>query len=145
MANKVIGKKAKATKEAPVLEEPELTPNRPLYTPLDTSIVISTGSTLLDLAISGNRIHGGGLPGGIMVEIFGSPSCVDGDTEYLTPTGWKKISKYQKGESVLQYNIEDESAEFVEPIKYIKTPATEMYEFKNTYLNQCLSLNHTVV
>lgn len=33
--------------------------------------VISTGSTLLDLAISGDRIHGGGLPGGILVEAFG--------------------------------------------------------------------------
>ena len=33
--------------------------------------VISTGSTLLDLEISGGRIRGGGLPGGILVEIFG--------------------------------------------------------------------------
>lgn len=33
--------------------------------------VISTGSTLLDLAISGGRIRGGGIPGGIFVEIFG--------------------------------------------------------------------------
>jgi recombination protein RecA len=33
--------------------------------------VVSTGSTLLDLAISGGIYHGGGLPGGILVEIFG--------------------------------------------------------------------------
>ncbi len=33
--------------------------------------VISTGSTLLDLAISGGRIRGGGIPGGILVEVFG--------------------------------------------------------------------------
>jgi protein RecA len=33
--------------------------------------VISTGSTLLDLAISGGRIRGGGLPGGVFVEAFG--------------------------------------------------------------------------
>ena len=33
--------------------------------------VVSTGSTLLDLAISGKRRRGGGLPGGILVEIFG--------------------------------------------------------------------------
>lgn len=33
--------------------------------------IISTGSTLLDLAISGGQIRGGGLPGGILVEIFG--------------------------------------------------------------------------
>ncbi len=33
--------------------------------------IISTGSTLLDLAISGGRVRGGGLPSGILVEIFG--------------------------------------------------------------------------
>jgi recombination protein RecA len=33
--------------------------------------VISTGSTLLDLIISGDRIHGGGIPGGILVEAYG--------------------------------------------------------------------------
>jgi recombination protein RecA len=33
--------------------------------------VISTGSTLLDLAISGGRFRGGGIPAGILVEIFG--------------------------------------------------------------------------
>lgn len=33
--------------------------------------VLSTGSTLLDLAISGKRIRGGGLPGGIIIEISG--------------------------------------------------------------------------
>lgn len=32
---------------------------------------VSTGSTLLDLAISGGRFRGGGIPGGILVEIFG--------------------------------------------------------------------------
>ena len=37
----------------------------------DFGTVISTGSTLLDLAISGGRVHGGGLPGGIFVEAFG--------------------------------------------------------------------------
>lgn len=37
----------------------------------NTETMISTGSTLLDLAISGGRVKGGGLPGGILVEIFG--------------------------------------------------------------------------
>ena len=37
----------------------------------DGSVLISTGSTLLDLAISGGRFHAGGLPLGIFVEIFG--------------------------------------------------------------------------
>jgi len=37
----------------------------------NTDQMISTGSTLLDLAITGGRIRGGGIPGGILVEIFG--------------------------------------------------------------------------
>jgi len=35
---------------------------------------ISTGSTLLDLALTGTRVEGGGMPGGIIVEIFGENS-----------------------------------------------------------------------
>ncbi len=64
--------------------------------------VISTGSTLLDLAISGNRIRGGGVPGGIIMEVFGPPGagktailaelCASaqfkkGDIKFLDPEG----------------------------------------------------------
>jgi len=41
----------------------------------NTEVMISTGSTLLDLAISGSRVRGGGLPAGILVEIFGPAGC----------------------------------------------------------------------
>jgi recombination protein RecA len=40
----------------------------------NTEKMISTGSTLLDLAISGGRVRGGGLPGGVLVEVFGPNS-----------------------------------------------------------------------
>jgi len=40
----------------------------------NSEIMISTGSTLLDLAISGGRKRGGGIPGGILVEVFGPSS-----------------------------------------------------------------------
>jgi len=40
----------------------------------DFGQVISTGSTLTDLAISGGRIRGGGIPGGIFMEVFGPES-----------------------------------------------------------------------
>ncbi len=39
----------------------------------DVGQMISTGSTLLDLAITGGRVRGGGIPGGILVEVFGPP------------------------------------------------------------------------
>ncbi len=34
-------------------------------------LTLSTGSTLVDLGISGTRRKGGGIPGGILIEIFG--------------------------------------------------------------------------
>ena len=37
-------------------------------------MILSTGSTLLDLAILGERVYGGGVPGGIIIEIFGEAS-----------------------------------------------------------------------
>ena len=40
----------------------------------DDSQIISTGSTLLDLEISGGRVRGGGLPSGILIEVFGPSS-----------------------------------------------------------------------
>ena len=45
----------------------------------------STGSTLLDLAITGGRKRGGGIPGGIFVEVFGPNSS--GKTTLLCEIG----------------------------------------------------------
>jgi len=60
-------------------------PGKKFYTPIDVNKVVSTGSTLLDLNISGGRIRGGGIPGGIMVEIFGPASS--GKTALLVDIG----------------------------------------------------------
>jgi RecA/RadA recombinase len=49
-------------------------PAQKAYTPINTDLMISTGSTLLDLAISGGRVRGGGIPGGIIVEFYGPSS-----------------------------------------------------------------------
>lgn len=49
----------------------------------DYTKLVSTGSTLLDLAISGNK--GGGIPGGVIVEIFGAAGS--GKTAILSEIG----------------------------------------------------------
>ena len=46
-------------------------PKKPAEYDGNTETMISTGSTLLDLAISGGRVRGGGIPGGILIEAFG--------------------------------------------------------------------------
>ena len=74
MVKKATKKEATKAPKDNLVEQIESRPKDSLYVPLNTSMVISTGSTLLDLAISGNRIRGGGLPGGILIEIFGPPS-----------------------------------------------------------------------
>lgn len=58
-----LSNQMKRQAEEPVKSKPEFNG--------DMNTVISTGSTLLDLAISGDRIRGGGIPKGILVEISG--------------------------------------------------------------------------
>jgi recombination protein RecA len=62
----VIKKRIVAIKKALVEKEEE-----PKF---DYTRVLSTGTLLLDLAISGTVIRGGGIPGGCLVEIFGPPA-----------------------------------------------------------------------
>jgi recombination protein RecA len=57
----------------------------PIDLPPNFKTVISTGSTLVDLAISGNRVPGGGIPSGIMVEIYGPSGA--GKTALLNELG----------------------------------------------------------
>ena len=74
------------------------------------------------------------------------PGCVSCDTEYLTPTGWKRIDQYTPGDLVAQFHPEDCSIEFVEPISYIKEPCTEMVAITPVRgTSQLLSPEHRVL
>lgn len=71
--------------------------------------------------------------------------CVDSDTEYLSPTGWIKISEYAGGE-VLQYTLATGETEFVTPIQYIKAPCKQMTRIKTKYgVDQLLSDDHRML
>lgn len=59
-------------------------------TDYDYSKTISTGSTLLDLTISGNKGNGG-IPGGLIMEIYGAPGS--GKTAILSEIGANAQSK----------------------------------------------------
>jgi RecA/RadA recombinase len=63
---------AATTLEAAAIEVAASAMEEPMASkPVDTSLMISTGSTLLDLAISGGVVRGGGIPGGILMEMYG--------------------------------------------------------------------------
>lgn len=76
---------------------------------------------------------------------FNETGCVDADTEYLSPTGWRRIADYTEGE-VGQYIPETGTVEFVTPSEYVKLPCTEMIRIKTTYgLDQLLSPEHRML
>ena len=73
------------------------------------------------------------------------PACVDGDTEYATPTGWKKISEFKEGDKVLTY-YRDGSARFVEPDAYIVSEEpVKFIDFLGTHCDMRLTENHRIV
>jgi hypothetical protein len=79
--------------------------------------------------------------------IMGPVGCVDGDTEFLTPKGWKKISDYEEGDLVAQVIIKEShlELEYVKPNAYIRAYLpTGFYHFKTPYVDNMLSPDHTM-
>lgn len=76
---------------------------------------------------------------------FNDPGCVDSETEYLTPAGWKRIADYAGG-TVAQYLPETGAIEFVEPEAFVKRPCEDMLRIKTKYgVDQLLSPEHRVL
>ena len=74
------------------------------------------------------------------------PGCVSADTEYLTPTGWKRFDAYTLGDHVAQFHPTTKEIEFVAPLQYIKKPCTEMIHIAPTRgTSQRLSPEHRVL
>jgi len=70
--------------------------------------------------------------------------CFDADTEYLSPRGWRKISKYLGGK-VAQWNQQTGKAEFVTPLEYVVKDCDSMIRIKTKYgVDQKVSFNHRI-
>lgn len=80
------------------------------------------------------------------VVLTGLSGCVDNETEYFNGEKWVKISKYQEGDNVLQFNPEDKSAEMVKPLAYIKEPQDVLYRMRNytKTVDQVISKCHDI-
>ena len=76
-----------------------------------------------------------------IILISGKARCVDAQTEFFNGHGWKRISEYQPGDKVLQYN-KDGTATLVSPDEYINMPCDHLWEFENTRTSQCLTGEH---
>jgi tRNA-splicing ligase RtcB len=81
------------------------------------------------------------MPAAVGVDI----GCVDAQSEYLSPSGWRKISEYRGG-PVMQYEPLTGLARFVEPSAYIVKACEEFYQLKTKYgIDQMLSADHRVL
>lgn len=81
------------------------------------------------------------IPAAVGVDI----GCVDGETEFLSPTGWKKIKDYA-GEAILNFNPESGLSSWEEPKAFIKKPYEFLYHLKTKYgIDQKLSPDHKVL
>lgn len=72
-------------------------------------------------------------------------ACVDDQTEFLTPDGWKFITDYKEGDTVGQYH-DNGLLDFVRPREYIKQPATDFLHFNpRGGLDMMLTPGHRVI
>jgi hypothetical protein len=67
--------------------------------------------------------------------------CVSGDTEFLTPLGWKRVDEFD-GDLVAQWNSGDLAMTFCEPSEYVDHPCNEFIRFKNSRVSMLLSEDH---
>lgn len=74
--------------------------------------------------------------------ISGHSGCVDKDTEFMSKSGWKKISEYQEGDKVLQYDPQTDLSEMVTPLDYVKLPCEKMTHFYSQGVDQVLCDDH---
>lgn len=74
----------------------------------------------------------------------GGMTCVPGDTEYLSPTGWKTIDTLEKTDLLGVYHSNG-TITFENPKEVFKWPADTWYNFNTRYTHQCLCPNHRII
>lgn len=74
--------------------------------------------------------------------IKGPLACVSGETEYLSPEGWRRIDQYDGG---LVAQWDDGELQYVKPLEYAAGDCEWMWEFKNAHsLSMVMTENHRV-
>lgn len=74
----------------------------------------------------------------------GGFGCVPADTEYLSPTGWKRIDTLTKEDKLAVYTKEG-FIRFEKPLEVFKWNADKWYSFNTRFIHQTLCPNHKIV
>jgi len=82
------------------------------------------------------------IPAAVGVDI----GCVDAETEFLTPFGWKSIACWDEEDQVCVFDPETGKGYFTEADDYIILPSDGFYKFKTKYgVDQMLSKEHRIL
>ncbi|MFA7264788.1 MAG: RtcB family protein [Candidatus Nanopelagicales bacterium] len=95
------------------------------------------GATIGTVIASRNAV----CPAAVGVDI----GCVDADSEYLSPQGWRRIADYTGG-PVMQYDPETSRGQFVEPSRFVVRDCPEFLWLRTKYgIDQMLSPDHRML
>lgn len=80
----------------------------------------------------------------------GAMGCVPAETEFLSPSGWKKISEWVEGDKVASVKVDTNDSQnisvgFKKPNRFIKIPCDEMNFIESGDFRQTLSTEHRVI
>ena len=75
--------------------------------------------------------------------LMGPFGCLSGDTEFMSPFGWKRMDSYEPGDEVLQWDRR-EGAFWTRPIAYVDEPCESLLRFDSGSLVMALSDEHRV-
>jgi len=75
----------------------------------------------------------------------GAAGCLDASAEFLSSEGWKKISEYEDGDLVGQFDANTNKVSFVKPNDYIKIPCESFKRINYGQLDFILSDEHRVL
>jgi serine protein kinase len=76
--------------------------------------------------------------------LLGPVGCLSGDTEVLTPTGWKRFDTLLNGETILQYSKDNNEASWTTS-ELLKYPAKTLTHVFGQQIDQVLSDEHRVL
>ena len=123
-----------------------IVPNN-LFHPKTRVLVNPSGSFVLGGPVADTGLTGRKLAVdqyGPIAHIGGGAYCVDGETEYLTPNGWKRISDYSIEDMVAEWD--NNELRYVYPQSYTKTRAENLFHICSVdSLDMVLSENHDLV
>jgi hypothetical protein len=65
--------------------------------------------------------------------IVGPLGCLSNDSEFLTPTGWKRMDAYTEGDLVAEWDPSTSETVFRKPTRYIVEPSSTLLWFRNKH------------